>query len=190
MPTFQCERVTPVQGDVTRLEYPDNSFDSVFCLEVLEHLPGALLERACGEIARVAKRDVVISVPYREDSRIGRTTCGSCGRQNPPWGHVNTFDEDRLRKLFGSLAVAKETYIGTRTNRTNALSAYLLDIARNPWGTYNQEEHCVQCGTPLVAPGALPFWRRACAAVAVRINNCQSALSRPSPLWIQAVFAK
>ena len=68
-PQFCLDRVLPVQGDVTHLQFPDNEFDVVFCAEVLEHIP--TLEKACSEIARVARRALVIGVPYKQDTRLG-----------------------------------------------------------------------------------------------------------------------
>src|SRR5512139_805984 len=44
-PGFEYPRVVTVAGDVRRLGFPDNSFDCVFCAEVLEHV--AEVERAC-----------------------------------------------------------------------------------------------------------------------------------------------
>ena len=85
-----CHRkVISVQGDITSLKFPDNSFDSVMCTEVLEHIPERSLERACSELRRVAKKHLLIGVPYRQDLRVARTTCYLCGKKNPPWGHVN-----------------------------------------------------------------------------------------------------
>jgi ubiquinone/menaquinone biosynthesis C-methylase UbiE len=81
MPRFQMEGVNKVQGDVTRLDFPDNAFDVVFCAEVLEHVPR--LEQACREIARVARHEAVIGVPYKQDIRFNRTTCRSCGGVSP-----------------------------------------------------------------------------------------------------------
>ena len=37
-----------MRGDVTQLEFPNDSFDVVFCTEVLEHV--AALQKACFEI--------------------------------------------------------------------------------------------------------------------------------------------
>ena len=59
--------IVPVQGDVTALDFADGSFDTVFCTEVLEHVPPQKLRQACGEIARVASRWALIGVPYRQD---------------------------------------------------------------------------------------------------------------------------
>ena len=127
-PGFDIPRVRTVKGDVTDLEFPDDHFDAVFCSEVLEHIPPALLGRACSEIARVAKYDVVIGVPYRQDTRVGRTTCVTCGRKNPPWGHVNTFDEAGLKHLFKAITHTLTTYVGETKERQNALSAWCLQV--------------------------------------------------------------
>jgi ubiquinone/menaquinone biosynthesis C-methylase UbiE len=53
-----------VPGTVVELPFPDRSFDVVGCFEVLEHLPGDLPRRALVELARVARRAVVLSVPH------------------------------------------------------------------------------------------------------------------------------
>src|SRR5689334_22203261 len=96
-PSFRIPGVTNVKGDVTALEFPDDSFDCVLCAEVLEHVPA--VDRAAREISRVARHEAVIGVPYRQDLRLGRVTCRNCGSVNPPYGHVNSFDECRLASL-------------------------------------------------------------------------------------------
>ncbi|MFY1691530.1 class I SAM-dependent methyltransferase [Plantactinospora sp. WMMB782] len=150
-PTIDHERVTCVQGDITALNYPDDSFDLVLCTEVLEHVPTERLATACAELARVTRRHLVIGVPFEQDLRLGQTTCRSCGRRNPPWGHVNSFTMDRLRGLFAGLRIEATSLVGQRTG-TNALAAKVFDLAGNPWGTYGQEQGCVHCGAKLVAP--------------------------------------
>ncbi len=81
-PPFDYPRVTTVAGDVTKLQFPDSSFDCVFCAEVLEHIPD--VEQPYREIARVTRHEIVIGVPYQQESRVGRTTCRKCGGRNPP----------------------------------------------------------------------------------------------------------
>lgn len=53
-----------VVADVTALPFPGNSFDTVCAFEVLEHLPFDRFETAARELARVARRYVVISLPH------------------------------------------------------------------------------------------------------------------------------
>ena len=62
--------IVPVQGDVTALDFADGSFDTVFCTEVLEHVPPQKLRQACGEIARVSSRWALSSGPAREPDAL------------------------------------------------------------------------------------------------------------------------
>lgn len=175
-----------VAGDVTALQFPDRSFDFILCAEVLEHIPA--IEAATREIARVAADRVLIGVPYLQDTRLGRLTCANCGKVNPPWGHVNEFDEARLRQLFSSLEVESIHFVGENRARTNALSMWLLDLAGNPWGTYGQEETCSGCGKAFVKPGPLPLWAKVPAKLAIILNKIQARLNQPHGNWIHIVF--
>jgi ubiquinone/menaquinone biosynthesis C-methylase UbiE len=49
-------------ADVHHLPFPDNSFDLVLCLEVLEHVPDSRL--GLRELLRVARDHVLVSVPH------------------------------------------------------------------------------------------------------------------------------
>jgi SAM-dependent methyltransferase len=186
-PTFQFPRVTTVAGDVTRLQFPDNAFDCVLCTEVLEHIPA--LQQACRELVRVARREIIIGVPFRQDTRLGRTTCRQCGKVNPPWAHINTFDEQRLAALFPGVTIQAKTFVGTNNEITNSLSMALMDMAGNPWGTYDQEEPCIHCGAALVAPNGRSLMSRVYSGVAVRLNRLQASTSRPHANWIHIVFS-
>ena len=132
-PVIDHPQVECVKGNITALQFGDSSFDMVLCAEVLEHIPPHLLQIACGELARVTKEYLIIGVPYQQDIRVGRTTCRSCGNVNPPWGHVNSFDEKQLKQLFSGCAVVKTSFVGQTDVSTNALSCALMDLAGNPY---------------------------------------------------------
>lgn len=189
-PTISDERITAVKGDVTHLGFPDNSFDVVLCTEVLEHIPTERLVKACSEISRVAKYNVVIGVPYNQDTRVGQTTCLSCGKRNPCWGHVNIFNEDRLKKLFNTLTPLQSSFIGEKRLKTNAISVFLMDLAGNPWGTYYQEESCIYCGNKLFPPSYQNIFQKICSRFAFHLNEIQKHFTFPIPNWIHMVFAK
>lgn len=180
--------ISGVQGDLTQLPFSDNSFDVVFCSEVLEHIPA--IEKACSEIARVARHEIVIGVPYRQDIRVGRTTCNACGQSNPPWGHVNSFDEKRLKKLFPALWVVQTSYVSTNQEHTSALAAWLMDLGGNPWGVYDAQEPCGHCGTKLYPPVERSSFQRLCGRTAFTLNVIQQRFTKPHANWIHMVFKK
>ena len=53
--------VSFVYGDATKMKFDDDSFDLVYCSQVLEHIPEC--EVAIKEIARVSKKNIIIDVP-------------------------------------------------------------------------------------------------------------------------------
>jgi hypothetical protein len=187
-PEFDYPGVVTIAGDATNLDFPSDSFDCVFCAEVLEHIPD--IRRACREIARVAKHEIIIGVPFEQETRLGRTTCPACGKINPPWGHVNTFTESRLASLFPELQIISRSFIGRTREATNSVSTLLMDLGSNPWGTYYQDEPCIQCGAELVAPANRSRWQKICSAVAVRLNQAQARMAREHATWIHVVFSK
>ncbi len=82
------------------MPYSDGAFDLVSALEVLEHLPCGVYERALQEIDRVARCHILLSVPYRETTR--RVKCPYCGCTFHPTYHMRRLDEAVLGKLFRS----------------------------------------------------------------------------------------
>ena len=189
-PDIEHERVICMQGDITALKIDSNTIDLVFCAEVLEHIPERLLETACRELARVSKEYVLIGVPFKQDIRLGRTTCGCCGKVNPPWGHVNSFDEKRLAKLFPGLLVDKQSFVGETAEQTNAFSSKLMDMAGNPYGTYSQEEACVHCGGNLGRPKARKLWQKVLTKVALIAQGFQKPFVKPHGNWIHVLLRK
>lgn len=189
-PTFNIERVDCVAGDACALEFADNHFDLVFCAEVLEHIPPASLAKACAELSRVSGRYLLIGVPDRQDIRHGRTTCGACGQSNPPWGHVNSFDEPRLHALFSDCVVARLSLVGSTKDRTNALSAALMNWAGNPYGTYSQEEICGHCNAPVLAPAPRSWLQKVATRVAFKVDDARRPFLTPHGNWIHLLFEK
>lgn len=55
-----------IVATVTALPFKNEQFDSVFCCQVLEHIPFSYFEVAINELTRVSKKQVILSFP---DSR-------------------------------------------------------------------------------------------------------------------------
>jgi hypothetical protein len=190
-PDLNNENIFCFRGDVTQLEFPDDSFDVTLCCEVLEHIPPKLLSKACEEIIRVSRHFIVIGVPYKQDLRCGRTTCLSCKRKNPPWGHVNSFNEDKVKKLFRLLSLESVSFVGKGGwGKTNVMSVLLMDIAGNPWGTYDQEEICLRCGRKLLPAANRNLFQKICSKLAFLLNRMQAYFYPPEPIWMHMVFKK
>lgn len=51
-------------ADIRELPFKDNSFDTVACFEMLEHLPYEYFDVCLKELKRVSRKNVIISFPY------------------------------------------------------------------------------------------------------------------------------
>lgn len=78
-------------GDATAVPLTDSSADTVLAVHLLEHLPSALAGRVVAEMLRVARRRVVVAVPFE-------------ATPEPAWGHVRTFDLAALDALGAATA--------------------------------------------------------------------------------------
>lgn len=190
VPEIADPRIECVAGDVTKLPFADGAFDLVVCAEVLEHIDPPLLRTASSELARVTRGHLLIGVPYKQDTRVGRTTCIACGARNPPWGHLSTFDEGRLRELFRGMAIVRTSFVGVDDNATNFISSSLMDLAGNPYGTYGQDEVCGTCGNRLVRPPRRRFHQRVLTKAAHWARGVTRPFKSRHPTWIHLLLSK
>ncbi len=91
-------------GSVLRLPFSCASFDAVLCLEVLEHLedPAA----AVRELLRVARKAIVLSVPYEPYFQLGNLLRGKYlgGLGNHP-EHIQHWNMRRFRRFLERAAL-------------------------------------------------------------------------------------
>jgi SAM-dependent methyltransferase len=94
--------VIPAMGSAYRLPFPDDSFDLVVAIEILEHLDRPSV--AVDEIGRVTKSNAVITVPWEPWFSLG-VLFGSgqhwrrLGREPE---HVNAFGPSELGDALGT----------------------------------------------------------------------------------------
>ncbi len=190
IPRINNPRIACVQGNICNLPFNDKSFDLVLCTEVLEHIPKHLLTQACTEVSRVSRKHILIGVPYDQDIRLGRVTCYTCGKKNPPWGHVNSFKTDSLTSLFPKLVVEKVSFVGKSGGKTNFLSTMLMDLAGNPYGSYTQDERCIFCNNKLKVPPKRNLIQKIATRSAVTLNKIQAQFEPYSSNWVHILFRK
>ena len=78
-------RLTACKRNICDRPFPENSFDVVTLLEVLEHIPE--VDRAVAAAVKMARKYVVVSVPSKEDD-------------NPE--HIHLLTKDILTELFAA----------------------------------------------------------------------------------------
>lgn len=64
------DRIERVDASVAALPYPDDHFDVVTCMEVLEHVPDEVFAAGLAELRRVCRGQLLMSVPYEEPEPI------------------------------------------------------------------------------------------------------------------------
>ena len=187
-PVIDHPRITCVVANAAKLPFNDRKFDLVFCAEVLEHVPTRSLAQVCRELVRVSSGCILLGVPFRQDIRVGRTTCGSCGKRNPPWGHVNSFDLRAIEMLFPRCDLQEVSFVGESAERTNWLSTILMDYAGNPYGTYQQDEPCIFCGNRLSWSGRRTVGQRLATKSATVLQRITQAMTRTHGNWVHVLL--
>ena len=84
-----------VQGDICTQPFPDDSFDVVTMLEVLEHILN--VEKAVAAAVRMAKQYVVVTVPSKPDD-------------NPE--HIHLLTREKLTQLFSAAGCTRLHFDG------------------------------------------------------------------------------
>lgn len=91
-----------VVGDCTSLQYASNSFDTLFCTDVIEHLSDEDLGKCLREASRVLQKNGYGIFATLNDENLLRSmvTCPECGVKFHRYGHGQVFTEARIKKLF------------------------------------------------------------------------------------------
>lgn len=86
-----------VQGDITKLNFLDKTFDCTYCFDVLEHVDDQL---AIQELARVTTSRLIIAVP-KEDEVMPKFGLTFLHYQDTT--HLRNYTEKSLRELVGTI---------------------------------------------------------------------------------------
>ena len=67
---------------IDKLPYPDDHFDVVTCMEVLEHIPEEIFTAGLAELRRVCRGQLLMTVPFEEPEPISKTHVRRFERQD------------------------------------------------------------------------------------------------------------
>jgi len=143
------------QSDAKTLPFADESFDAVVCMEVIEHLPQATLNSVLGELLRVARKYILISVPYRENLRLNIVKCPNCDREFHRAFHMRSFERADLVTLFDHIKVPARPKRIEGIHRKPypfALSFYLWLKRHGRPQAFRVNTICPHCGYQLAVP--------------------------------------
>lgn len=104
--TYKGDSIRFYKGNAEKLPFPNNFFDAVFCIHVLEHLQNP--KKCVEEIRRVLKpnKRAYVIIPkelFRGSSAIGDSLLMLITKRklvSPRKIHLNKFDKKSLSKLF------------------------------------------------------------------------------------------
>ncbi len=175
-------------ASVDALPFPDGAFDVVCALEVIEHLPLEPYGRGRAELARVARRWILISVPWRERRR--NVECPACGCAFNHNYHLRSFHDADFPALFPGFALRSLAGMG-ETRVTPRWIEMLVAWRRRPLPPFAV---CPACGFHSRAPlGPLPD---AAAMAGPRKHArrlrglARDLVRRAKPCWYLALFER
>jgi SAM-dependent methyltransferase len=98
---WRARGVVALFGDIARLPFPSGAFDLVLAIEVLEHVPDPAAGLA--ELARVSRRDLVLSVPREPVWRVANMARGKyLGALGNTPGHVQHWSRRGFPRFVAS----------------------------------------------------------------------------------------
>jgi ubiquinone/menaquinone biosynthesis C-methylase UbiE len=164
------------------LPFHENEFDLVMSTEVLEHLPEGVFEASCSEIQRVARRYVLLSVPFHEDLAGKQAHCPRCGHVYHIHLHLRSFDLSELEGVFDSYQLREYRFSGPLEK---TYPSWLLGIRRkygHRW-EWDKAALCPLCGYNDSQPP-----RR--SIISVITSLLAGLIGKRYPKWISALYEK
>ena len=166
-----------VQSSCHNLPFRDKSFDIVIAAELLEHLDDQIFSRTVVNIGRVARKYILLSVPYREKPWETFVKCADCGNTYSPYNHQQYFDEERLRHLFRSKHLRIE-FCGVKKR----LPSIKKIMQKMGFYSYRENSICPVCGSK-----KLKYWKleRIMGLVFGYLTNI---FAKSEPNWILCLY--
>ena len=90
------------KGNITEIKFSDNSFNTIFCSEVIEHLSDKQISKGIIEIKRVLAEggNLIITVPFNENLENNSFICPESGHKFHKVGHLQSFTKEMIKKIL------------------------------------------------------------------------------------------
>ena len=172
-------------GSADRLPFGDAAFDLVLSTEMLEHVPSSIYPRVLSELARVAGRYVLVTVPNRENLTEQQAKCGACGRTFHIWGHARAYTRAKVNQLFPGFQAIRISEIGDSLDGYNRL---LLWVRQKLGGgfAWDASTYCYHCTASVPCSPRSKFLLKICDG----LNLCFWAPFNRRPSWLLVLYRR
>lgn len=185
--TFQQSTINSVdycQARLPLLPFPEKSFDIVISLEVLEHIDD--IKKTIDEIQRLARKQIIIGVPYLENLQTLSTVCNVCKKTSHAYGHLHSFTKNDMVDLLPGFEIEKWSLVGLKQRRVSHIGIFL---EHNLAGSFFHADQfiCPFCGSNQSAErrkGPVIF------PIIHGLNRILTLFSPPIPYWIIASYIR
>ena len=181
--------VKRVRGSGNNLPFASNCFDMVLACELLEHLPVSIYKAVIDEIARVSKKYILITVPFREKLEWNLARCPSCGCIFNGAYHVRSFEENELGAMFENFECIRMQKLVSvcHPDRTFGLELFVRQHLAMEYLYYSPAVKCPLCSETIEKKTRRNWvgWIAAAMRYGYRILHRKN-----TPLWYLAVFEK
>ncbi len=143
---LQFVKTQKYQSDITNLKANEHEYDCVSCLQVLEHIPYSNYKRALQQLANAAKKYLVISVPYKENTKNNYTECPKCLSKFNADLHFRSYDNATIKNLFkGEFKLIEEFNLTEKKSYAIALFEKLKPILKKQTSGFFNSPICPIC---------------------------------------------
>ena len=180
-----------VEASADDIPLKDKSFDLAFSSEMLEHLDDKTLEDTIGELKRLSKKYIFITVPNGENPGKLAIQCPSCGYVFNRPNHLRSFKLSDFQVLFSELKVIGSLAFGPRTRyyQPALLKIKLKLTPSSAWVPYywipKTDRHtiCSKCEHEFEYPYKFH-------PIASAINMLNVLVSPKKPYWLFVLMEK
>lgn len=172
-----------VVASITSIPFADNSFATLNCNEVLEHLTDQELTLSLTELKRVAQKHIIIGVPHQEQLPRYHYRCAVCGNIEHPYGHLQSFDDKRLNALLEpEFYLKKRLVYGPSEIDYIPLLLYIRQYFLKQWFNPYDACSCSRCGSTSFDTRKNPITKL--------LNGLNRLIMKPRPYWFLGLYER